>query len=116
MQKLQVLLLINLCCISYDRDPIPTIDPTKDKTNILDQRRYDTRVACLNTIVEEATKLRENATDVNEALEEIQGYLHILQALAVEVSHSKANIYKHKLHQLCFDNRFIFTPMLHNGM
>ena len=67
------------------RTPLPAMDATKDKTNILDQRRYDTRVACMNTIVEEATKLRENATDVNEALEEIQGYLHILQDLAVEV-------------------------------
>ena len=61
------------------------MDPTKDKANVLDQRRYNTRVDCLAAIVQEASKLRENATDVNEAMEEIQGYLHVLQDLAVEV-------------------------------
>jgi hypothetical protein len=42
--------------------------------------------------VEEATKLRENATDVNEAMEEIQGYLHILQELAVEPQNSMPDV------------------------
>ncbi|XP_038071057.1 myoferlin-like isoform X3 [Patiria miniata] len=72
--------------------PLPEIDPTKDKANILDQRRYDTRVGCLATIVEEATKLRENATDVNEALEEINGYLHILEELSVEPQNSMPDV------------------------
>ncbi|XP_022096608.1 dysferlin-like isoform X4 [Acanthaster planci] len=74
------------------REPLPAIDPTKDKANILDQRRFDTRTACLATIVEEATKLRENATDVSEAMEEIQGYLHILQELAVEPQNSMPDV------------------------
>ena len=36
-------------------------------------------------IAEEATKLRESATDVQEALNEIQGYVTRLKDIAVEV-------------------------------
>mgnify|MGYP001800555811 CR=1 FL=1 len=39
--------------------------------------------------MEEATKLRESATDVQEALDEIEGYVQRLRDLAVEVGRSK---------------------------
>jgi len=35
--------------------------------------------------MEEATKLRENATDVEEALSEVEGYLQRLRDLTIEV-------------------------------
>ena len=39
--------------------------------------------------MEEATKLRESATDVQEALGEIEGYVQRLRDLAIEVSIEK---------------------------
>lgn len=39
----------------------------------------------LEAIVEMATTLKENATDVNDALSEVENYLQMLKNLAVEV-------------------------------
>ncbi|XP_063963834.1 myoferlin-like isoform X10 [Lytechinus pictus] len=66
------------------RMPLPNIDELKDKVNELDRRKYDRRVYALQTIANDALKLRENATDVNEAMDDVEGYLHLLQDLAVE--------------------------------
>lgn len=55
------------------------------KANELDHRRYEQRSNTLREIIDAATKLRENATDIEEAIEEIDGYLTMLKELAVEV-------------------------------
>ena len=65
--------------------PLPDVEQFKDKINELDRRKYQRRVYALQAIADEALKLRENATDVNDAMEEVGGFLHILQDLSVEV-------------------------------
>ena len=66
--------------------PLPDVELFKEKINELDRRKYQRRVYALQAIADEALKLRENATDVNDAMEEVGGFLHILQDLSVEVS------------------------------
>ncbi|XP_033126409.1 myoferlin-like isoform X5 [Anneissia japonica] len=72
--------------------PIPELDPIKDKFNDLDKKRYAVRQKELNNIVIDATKLRENATDVNDALDEVDGYLRILKELAIEPQNSMPDV------------------------
>ncbi|XP_030841562.1 myoferlin isoform X6 [Strongylocentrotus purpuratus] len=66
------------------RMPLPNIDELKEKVNELDRRKYDRRLYAMQAIATDALKLRENATDVNDAMEDVEGYLHVLQDLAVE--------------------------------
>ncbi|XP_071949270.1 myoferlin-like isoform X3 [Antedon mediterranea] len=72
--------------------PIPTLDPIKDKFNDLDKKRFEMRQAELTSVVADATKLRENATDVNEALDEVDGYLRQLKEIAIEPQNSMPDV------------------------
>ena len=53
--------------------------------NELDLKMQEIRQAELAFLVNEATTLREQATDINEAMEVISGYLGILNDLCIEV-------------------------------
>lgn len=53
--------------------------------NELDLKIQEIRIGELAGIVEEASKLREQATDVNEAMEEVNNYLNRLHDVALEV-------------------------------
>ena len=53
--------------------------------NELDRQLRDYRETELEHIHKEASKLREVATDVNEALNEVENYLATLQNLQIEV-------------------------------
>ncbi|XP_006812923.1 myoferlin-like, partial [Saccoglossus kowalevskii] len=79
--------LIQDCCTQ-----LPQIDPTKHRANELDMRRQEMRNMELARIKAEATKLRENATDVNEVVNEIEGYIQALRQLAVEPQNSIPDI------------------------
>lgn len=70
----------------FTSKPLPVADTTKDKLNDLDRKKYQMRCNALIAISAEATKLREHATDVQEAIDEVEGYLNVLKSLAVEVS------------------------------
>ncbi|XP_072177496.1 myoferlin-like [Diadema setosum] len=74
------------------RTPLPNIEEFKDKINELDRRKYDRRVFVLEAIATDALKLRENATDVNDAMSDVEGYLHLLQDLAVEPQNSMPDV------------------------
>ena len=54
--------------------------------NELDLLMAKNRHAELSSIVEMATKLRTSATDVLEALGDVEGYLNMLKSMAVEVN------------------------------
>lgn len=69
----------------FNSKPLPEADSTKDKTNDLDRKKYQMRCNALEAIVAEASKLREHATDVQEAIDEVEGYVNVLKNLAVEV-------------------------------
>ena len=73
------------CVYSY-RIPFPTYDATLNGVNELDLQLQDIRRDELETLCEAATLLREQATDINEALEVINGYLEKIKDLCVEVS------------------------------
>ncbi|KAJ8025764.1 Dysferlin [Holothuria leucospilota] len=72
--------------------PLPEADSTKDKTNDLDRKKYQMRCNALAAIVAEASKLREHATDVQEAIDEVEGYVNVLKNLAVEPQNSMPDI------------------------
>ncbi|XP_070540972.1 myoferlin-like isoform X9 [Ptychodera flava] len=72
--------------------PMPQVDPTRHKTNELDMRRQEMRETDLARITQDATRLRENATDVNEAVNEIEGYLQTLKHLAIEPQNSVPDV------------------------
>ncbi|XP_077992044.1 myoferlin-like isoform X14 [Glandiceps talaboti] len=74
--------------------PMPQIDPTatKYKTNDLDMRRQEMREMELQRIKQDATKLRENATDVNEAVNEVEGYLQSLRRMTIEPQNSLPDV------------------------
>lgn len=67
------------------RKSLPSLVGQSGKANELDHRRHEQRTNTLREIVDAATKLRENATDIEEAIDEIDGYLTMLKELAVEV-------------------------------
>ena len=54
--------------------------------NELDLLMAKNRAAELSSIVEMAAKLRTSATDVIEALTDVEGYLNMLKNVAVEVT------------------------------
>jgi hypothetical protein len=62
-------------------------DPVKGVhvANELDLLIAKNRKAEMEHIVEQATKLRVSATDINDALGDVEGYLASLEHLAVEV-------------------------------
>ncbi len=67
------------------RKPLPNVIEGKQVANELDRQLRYYRETELEHIQKEAVKLRENATDVNEAMGEIEGYLGQLRNLAIEV-------------------------------
>ena len=65
--------------------PLPVPVEGYHVQNDLDRLMRKYRESELQTISRSAWKLRESATDVNEALSEIEGYLARLKTLAIEV-------------------------------
>ncbi|XP_071827267.1 myoferlin-like isoform X3 [Apostichopus japonicus] len=74
------------------KKPLPSLVGQSGKANELDHRRYEQRSNTLREIIDAATKLRENATDIEEAIDEIDGYLTMLKELAVEPQNSLPDI------------------------
>lgn len=79
--------LINDC-----RRPLPKIDSSTPGVNELDLKIQDTRILEKLAIMEEATKLRESATDVAEAMAEIEGYMQRLKDISVEPQNSMPDV------------------------
>ena len=67
------------------RKPLPVFDATMNGVNELDLKLQEIRTAELAIVLEDASKLREQATDVNEAMEEINTYWNRLHDLCSEV-------------------------------
>ena len=65
--------------------PLPQAEPGRHIQNNLDKQMQFYRELELEYIRNEATKLRENATDLSEALNEVENYLAQLKNLATEV-------------------------------
>ncbi|KAJ8026374.1 Dysferlin [Holothuria leucospilota] len=74
------------------KKPLPSLVGQSGKANELDHRLYEQRANCLREVIDAATKLRENATDIEDAIEEIDGYLTMLNELAVEPQNSLPDI------------------------
>ncbi|KAJ7336518.1 hypothetical protein OS493_011728 [Desmophyllum pertusum] len=64
----------------------------KGKANKLDAKRRRERRHELRSIVQEATELKEKATNVEEALSDVNGFLHRLQDLAEEPQNSLPDV------------------------
>ena len=67
------------------RKPLPKVIEGQHIQNELDKQGQYYRVNELETIVREASNLRENATDINDALSEVENYLGVLDNLCIEV-------------------------------
>lgn len=67
------------------RKPLPDVVEDFHMQNELDLQLRQFRLTELRYIVEEATKLRETATNIDEALVEVENYLASLKNLAIEV-------------------------------
>ena len=65
--------------------PLPAAIDGQHVQNELDRQLRIYRESELDHIVAEATKLRESATDVSEALHEADNYLQLLKSLSIEV-------------------------------
>ncbi|XP_065071964.1 myoferlin-like isoform X2 [Rhopilema esculentum] len=72
--------------------PLPAFDATVNGVNELDLKLQEIRNAELQQIVAEARNLREQATDVHEAMEEINSYLNRLHDLCTEPQNSMPDI------------------------
>ena len=71
--------------IHFSSKPLPQIQDGVHVQNDLDRQLRYYREVELEHMVKEAKKLRETATDMNEALTEVEGYAAQLKNLAVEV-------------------------------
>ena len=69
----------------FFRQPLPVFDSTVNGVNELDLKNQEIRLSEMALLVEEATVLRESATDVNEAMDGVHGYLLRLKELVIEV-------------------------------
>ena len=78
--------------MSFIRKPLPQFDATMNGVNELDLKLQEIRNGELASIAEDASKLREQATDVNEAMDEVNNYLNRLHDLCTEVSLSSFEI------------------------
>jgi len=74
------------------RKPQTTFDATVNGVNELDLKLQDIRQTELQSIVEEASKLREQATDVHEAMEDVNNYLNRLHDLCAEPQNSMPDV------------------------
>ena len=71
--------------IVFSRQALPEIVQGTHAVNDLDRMLRMFRESELAHIKHEAKKLRDNATDVHEALSDVEGYLAALKNLAIEV-------------------------------
>ncbi|XP_067657682.1 myoferlin-like isoform X1 [Haliotis asinina] len=74
------------------RKPLPESVSGQHVATELDRLLSAYRQNELLHIIDVATKLRENATDVNDALSEIEGYLSLLKNLATEPQNSMPDV------------------------
>ena len=77
---------IHINILFFDRTPLPKFDATLNGVNELDLQMQDIRRDEMSALSEEASLLREQATDINEAMEVINSYLDKMQTLCLEVS------------------------------
>lgn len=70
------------------KTPMPVFDATLNGVNELDLQMQDIRKGEMEALIEEATLLREQATDLNEAMKVINGYLEKMESLCVEPQNS----------------------------
>ena len=71
--------------VSFCRKPLPKPQKGYHLATELDTLLSTYREGELEAIVEMAMHLKENATDVNDALNEVENYLQILKNLSIEV-------------------------------
>ncbi|KAK3095803.1 hypothetical protein FSP39_019399 [Pinctada imbricata] len=74
------------------RKPLPQPVTGRHVTNELDRMTRQYREAELQHIIESATNLKNNATDINETLSDIEGYLQILKNVAQEPQNSMPDV------------------------
>lgn len=72
----------------FCRKPLPVPQKGVHLATELDNLLATYRQIELESLIEMATNLRENATDINEALSEAENFLQILRNLAVEVKYT----------------------------
>jgi len=72
--------------------PLPVFDSTVNGVNELDLKNQEIRLSEMALLVEEATVLRESATDVNEAMDGVHGYLLRLKELVIEPQNSMPDV------------------------
>ncbi|XP_057307144.1 myoferlin-like [Hydractinia symbiolongicarpus] len=78
--------------ISDCRTPLPAFDATMNGVNELDLKMQEIRQVELANLVDEATTLREQATDIHEAMEVIDGYLGRVRDLCIEPQNSMPDV------------------------
>lgn len=74
------------------RKPLPQLAAKTPGINDLDLKRRDTRESELKCIIEEASKLRTSATDVDETIGVVEDFLKKLHFLAVEPQNSMPDV------------------------
>ncbi|XP_013388295.1 dysferlin-like isoform X2 [Lingula anatina] len=72
--------------------PLPQPEPGRHIPNELDVHLQEHRLAELDFVKGEALKLRENATDVTDALQEVEGLASCLKNIAVEPQNSMPDV------------------------
>ncbi|XP_028412829.1 myoferlin-like isoform X1 [Dendronephthya gigantea] len=78
--------------IAECKKPLPSINAKTPGVNELDLHLHEARVLEMISISEEAAKLRECATDISEALSEINGFLIRLKDIAIEPQNSLPDV------------------------
>ncbi|XP_037084352.1 myoferlin-like [Pollicipes pollicipes] len=74
------------------RIPLPTPEPHVQSTNLLDNLLFGQRRAKLDNIIKGVLQLRETATDLEEAADQLEEYGATLRDLAVEPQNSMPDI------------------------
>nr|KAG5693813.1 hypothetical protein BaRGS_004421 [Batillaria attramentaria] len=93
MPELAQLLISLLDQLVFDcKKPMPKPQKGTHVTNELDRLMAHYRTAELAAIMDMAVKLRESATDVTEALSEVENYLQILRNVTVEPQNSMPDV------------------------
>jgi len=67
------------------RKPLPDVKDGVHTQNDLDIQMRKYRISEMSYIVDEAGKLRETATDIDDALADVEMYLATLKNLSIEV-------------------------------
>ncbi|KAK3589425.1 hypothetical protein CHS0354_020754 [Potamilus streckersoni] len=74
------------------RKPLPEPQPGNHIATDLDRNLNQYRCGELESIIEMATHLSENATDINEALNEVENYLQMLKNMCIEPQNSMPDV------------------------